>query len=140
MIPKSGVSALVADNRYSGTKCAAAVGARKGLTSSWRIFKPFLAPFALVNLLCYELLFIVGNTPLYQASPGHPVLGTDFPGTRLNVTPFECHFERVLVAFPGSASGSVSRTEFTKEHSLWKSVVWHSSNMPRPPKLRLHKH
>ena len=108
------MSALVADNRYSGTKCAAAVVARKGLTSSWRIFKLFLAPFALIDILCYELLLIVGNAPLYQASPGHPILGTNFPGTRLDVTPFECHFERVLVTFPGCASGSVSRIKFTK--------------------------
>ena len=77
-------------------------------------FKRIFKPFAFVDLLCYELLLIVGNAPLYQASPGHSILGTNFPGTRLDVTPFECHFERVLVTFPGCASGSVSRIKFTK--------------------------
>ena len=135
-----GVGAQVAGNRYSCTKCAVAVGARKRPASGWWVFCSLLAPFALVNFLSYELLFIVGHSFLYQLPPGCSILSTNFPGVRLNVAPFEGHFERVLVALPGSASGSGSRTKFTKEHSLRESIVWHSSNMTRPSKLRLHEH
>ena len=125
----------MADNRNPSSEAAATVGARERLTISRWTSKSFLAPSALVNVLVYELLFIFGDTLLDKVPPGSSVLCDVFPGFRFYFAPFESHLEGILIPLSWSTTRPVSRAEFSKKHTLWKAIVRHSSDMPRPPKL-----
>ena len=102
----------MADNRNPSSEAAATVGARERLTISRWISKFFLGPSALVNILVYELLFIFGYT-LFD----------------------KVHIEGILLPLSRLTTGPVSRAELSKKHTLWKVIVRHSSDMPRPSKL-----
>ena len=125
----------MAENSNPCSEAEATVGARERLTISRWASKSFLAPSALVNVLVYELLFIFGDTLLDKVPPGSSVLRNMFPGLRFYFTPFKRHLEGILIPLSRPTTRPVSRAEFSKKHTLWKAIVWHSSNMLRPSKL-----